>query len=346
MLKYKDIDITINGKYTEGIKRCVQVVIPAFSEDILNDIINGFKKSDNEGAEEAAIKRIMPDSFTYDSGTSLADTCKEYFLGIDLGEFNGKLEQLDKHRTTMYNFCYHSEEIEKVYNKDISRLNSSTTVIENLVKKATAENPNGTGNKLRPEEESAMYVQEAKKNKNNQQQQAQQNAQQQTQNQQQQTQQGNQQQQNNQQQQQTQNQQNGNDQDNKNPGGSSGGVTASVNTNAIKVSNSMDKNATLSDEEKEKLQQGMTNTGLSQDDLYTAVQKWTDTCRTVITAKMTAQEQIAKGFMEIFRTHVRSYIGQKDENADFKKLKQGETYQKPNTNANAEKANDQQQQNP
>ena len=58
------------------------------------------------------------------------------------------------------------------------------------------------------------------------------------------------------------------------------------------------------------------------------ISKWITVCRTIITAKWTASEQIAKDYMALIRAHVRSYVGTKEDKADNQAAKQGTNYQK------------------
>ena len=66
----------------------------------------------------------------------------------------------------------------------------------------------------------------------------------------------------------------------------------------------------------------------SETDIDAMITKWISVCRTIITAKWTASEQIAKDYMALIRAHVRSYVGTKEDKADNKAASQGTNYQK------------------
>ena len=53
--------------------------------------------------------------------------------------------------------------------------------------------------------------------------------------------------------------------------------------------------------------------------------KWTTVCRAILTAKLTAVQQISKDYMEIISTHVRSYGGQSKNDKEGDRAKQAAT---------------------
>ena len=69
-------------------------------------------------------------------------------------------------------------------------------------------------------------------------------------------------------------------------------------------------------------------------------------CRTIITAKWTAAEQIAKDYMAIIRAHVRSYVGNDKDTTDNISTKKGTKYNRKqesdNKNNEAEQSDDDQ----
>ena len=75
------------------------------------------------------------------------------------------------------------------------------------------------------------------------------------------------------------------------------------------------------------------NTEDENTDLIKCIDTYMSICRTIITAKWTAAEQIAKDYMAIIRAHVRSYVGNDKDVNDNTKTKQGSKY-KPDNNGN------------
>ena len=115
----------------------------------------------------------------------------------------------------------------------------------------------------------------------------------------------------------------------------SGGVTV---TNSNPIQNSVDDK----DPDKAKYDQQNTNAkdaGETQKSIEKMINKWIEVCRTVITAKCTAQEKIANGYMSLIRAHVRSYVGTKDNVNDNKNAPEATNYGKNgNTNQNNDNA--------
>ena len=67
------------------------------------------------------------------------------------------------------------------------------------------------------------------------------------------------------------------------------------------------------------------------------IKKWITVCKLIITAKMTAQQQIAKNYMKMIRAHVQSYVGKKDSESDKRTDEEKETEYEDKEKAKQEK---------
>lgn len=316
--KYKDIilnkasridPISTDGHYNIGVDRCVKVVIPQFE---YNDTFKNALTSDND---EEALKLIIKDAFKYDKGKTMAENLKEYFTGMDKGKFNGKFDDLN--RRDIYNFCYNTTNIKTVCDKDLNRLKSSTNAIQALLTKELPQEAQNEAYNILSEADGTQTTKTLGGGRT----------------------------------QQTTTQQNNdgkpkratppkntttnNNQNEDKQKNMSGGVTV---TNSNPIQNSVD------DKDPDKAKYGQQNTnakdaGETQKSIETMINKWIEVCRTVITAKCTAQEKIANGYMSLIRAHVRSYVGTKDNVNDNKNAPEATNYGKNgNTNQNNDNA--------
>lgn len=318
--KYKDIilnkasridPISTDGHYNIGVDRCVKVVIPQFE---YNDT---FKKALTSDNDEEALKLIIKDAFKYDKGKTMAENLKEYFTGMDKGKFNGKFDDLN--RRDIYNFCYNTTNIKTVCDKDLNRLKSSTNAIQALLTKELPAEAQNEAYNILSEADGAQTTKTLGGGRT----------------------------------QQTTTPQNNdgkpkratppkntatgtttqNNEDNQK--NMSGGVSV---TNSNPVQNSVDGKDP--DEAKYGAQnKAAKDAGETQKTIETMINKWIEVCRTVITAKCTAQEKIANGYMSLIRAHVRSYVGTKDNVNDNKNAPEATNYGKNgNTNQNNDNA--------
>lgn len=103
----------------------------------------------------------------------------------------------------------------------------------------------------------------------------------------------------------------------------------SVNTNlSIKTNTYSDDNKKVDNVNDAKTANANAASKESETDIDAMITKWISVCRTIITAKWTASEQIAKDYMALIRAHVKSYVGTKEDKADNKAASQGTNYQK------------------
>lgn len=303
--KFKiELSAPLPGNYVDGVKRCFDTQIPQIQYD------DKYMKPLKEGGDYEVLKLIIP-NHNFDEGKEMTDSLKEYFLGIDVGT----IDSLDRlNRADMYNFCYNAEKIETIGKKDISNIQNTTKVIEEAINKEI--------NAANPTQESASYYTEGKLTDNKY-------------------------------------LVNSDGSVNKKGGGTTGDNEEKTTATATNNNSSEDKKG-----EDKVAQAGKVNTNpiaSSTSDVTTnndklkqqgetdgkdaaknndtekaitdAFNKWRTVCQAVITAKMTAQEAIAKDYMGIIRAHVRSYVGKSDDMAD-KETQKATNYGSNNKNNN------------
>lgn len=251
-----------------------------------------FMKPLKEGNTYDVLKLIIK-NHSFDEGKELTDNLKEYFLGIDVGT----IDSLDKlNRADMYNFCYNAEKIESTGNKDITTLNNTTKVIEQAMNEEINKQQNQAPTAESSISVSGSYFMEADKAG---------------------AESGN----------STVSNNNTNNNDNK------VAQAGHVNTNPIASATS---NVTTNDDKLKQQGQDAGKQAANNNDaakvITDAFNLWRTVCQSVITAKMTAQEAIAKDYMGIIRSHVRSYVG-KDSDIKDSEQNQATNY---NDNGNQE----------
>ena len=215
------------------------------------------------------IKRIMPSDFTYTDAETLAEQCKGYFLAYEKGQKEGKISTLKM--VDLYNFCYNLSKIKKVVDTDINRIESSTRAIETEINKQI----NAT-----PKEESAILYE-------------------------------------------TGGATNGasggttngtgagttnGDGENQEDANTPKGVkitTVAANTMNSTSDRNKDEEQTNANTSAEKAKED----NIDNTKITNAADKWIRVCRSIVSAKLTAYQQISKDYMEIIRAHVRSYGG-------------------------------------
>ena len=119
----------------------------------------------------------------------------------------------------------------------------------------------------------------------------------------------------------------------------------SVNTSPI--NSSLDDDYKNKHDENDYKQDGeqAAKDGNNADNVTKAFDNWRKVCQSVITAKMTAQQAIAKDYMGIIRAHVRSYVGRADNQEDNEQAGKPTNYAKNNNNNNNNNNNAQQNNN-
>ena len=350
--KYKDIILkkppksdmkySYTGDYKIGIDRLINTELPLFNYAAMAESLK--KEGDYPVIQEIILK---DKAFTYDADKSVASNFKDYFIAADKGTSSGTFDQLKM--VDLYNFCMNFKKMEDVVKKDQTRLNNSSSAIQaamaDEIRKAKAaatdaahkpveENPQDGGNaqdttkapiKVNRDTSKNMKISTGAK----------------------------------QQQQQTGTEQQGQGQPK--PGEessvySTNGLNAFSEKVDVTNSDATKSMSTYSDENKKNDNAEANAKGaageLTKDgkpvteedaikEVDALVSKWTNICRNLIGAKLTAVETIAKDYMTIIRNHVRSYGGQ-----DLKKVddrtEQGTNYQKSSSNNNQN--TDQQQQ--
>lgn len=347
--KYKDIILkkppksdmkySYTGDYKIGIDRLINTELPLFNYGAMAESLK--KEGDYPVIQEIILK---DKAFTYDADKSVASNFKDYFIAADKGTSSGTFDQLKM--VDLYNFCMNFKKMEDVVKKDQTRLNNSSSAIQaamaDEIRKAKAaatdaknkpvENPQDGGDtqntakspiKVNRDTSKNMKISTGAK-----------------------------------QQQQTSGGDNQNQTEKQHTS-----FTYNINglssfSEKVDVTNSdaTKSMSTYSDENKKNDNAEANAKGaageLTKDgkpvteedaikEVDTLVSKWTNICRNLIGAKLTAVETIAKDYMTIIRNHVRSYGGQ-----DLKKVddrtETATNYKKSSSNNNQN--TDQQQQ--
>lgn len=304
--KYKDIILkkqpksnlsySYTGNYEEGIKRITNTVVPLFEYEKYK---NAFDAEDDGDLAEAIMQGKQ---FKYDDGETLDEQFKEYYLVSDSGVRSGSFSEL--RMIDLYNFCYNFSKIKAITDKDLARLDASTSNIEKeIIKRINANNTNTVTNQntnsttttatnttsttdnnsgsenntaTGSKEESALLL-EADDNKEQ-----------------------------------------------------SKGVQ--ITSNEDKGSSDFTKNASSTDKRDVDAEKAAADRSGNADveAINNASSRWIRVCRSLIAAKCTACQQIAKDYMAIIRAHVRSYGGKDDNTSDNKSKDKATQYKKEN----------------
>ena len=242
-----------------------------------------FKDKLEADGDGALAKEFLP-SFTYTDGETLAEQCKGYFLVLDAGTKEGKFSDLNMQE--LYNFCYNFNKIKNIVNRDLDRIDASTRNIEKMIKDnlASANNPT-TSTITKPEtntnndEGHSDKAQAVINAYNNSAILVENEA--------------------------------GDKKDSEN-------TNLNITTDVSKaVKSTSERNE---DKEKEAAENAKSDASdKKEEDIASAADKWIRVCQTIVAAKLTACQQIAKDYMDIIRAHVRSYVGTP------KKSKEGNT---------------------
>ena len=286
--KYKDIILKKKGKeeieysYTGDYEEGIKRLIN--TEVKLFDY-NTYKNELEAEGEGPLVNKIMEGKMHYTDGDTLSEQFKNFFLNLDAGQKEGNLADGKIKMIDLYNFCYNFEKIKKIVDTDNNRLEASTRAIENMINQQIKDN--------QTVQQAAAIVGYGKAFTENKEQQGQD---------------------------QTQDQQtgsNGNNDNNanKNSMGLKIGTTAA--TTKMNSTNDRDNDAEkkmADDTAKEAIKNGN-----KEDAISKAADRWISVNQALISAKLTACQQISNDYMEIIRAHVRSYGG------TDKKSKEGNT---------------------
>ena len=295
-----NLTFTCPGKYESAINRCINTELPVFEFSKYGKLL-----LDEDEKERTAnvVNEIMSNKndFEYDEGQDLATQFKSYFMALDEGPISGRLSSLNF--TDIYNFCYNSSKIKNIVNKDQQLLENSTRNIMNAAKSELASQQAGEEQQSSGGEEQQSSGGEEQQSSGGEEQQSgggenkppktQQNPQ------------------------------------SKKP------TKLTINTDATsQMSSYSDKSKQDAKDKNKQSQQGVQIAGADEMDenkINQMAERWLSICRIIMTSKMTAVEKIAEDYMTIIRTHVRSYVGKKDNTTDNQADKNGTNYKKVST---------------
>lgn len=297
----EDLKYSYTGDYAVGIDRLIKTELPIFNYGTHSAAL----KEESDGA---AVKLIMKDgAFSYDEGATLAEQFKAYFTAAEKGQSEGNFTQLNM--TDLYNFCYNFEQVKKIVDTDQKHLEQSTAAIDTAIKE-----------EIRKAGENTVTDQTAGSTKEP---------------------------------------ESGKTGDNGSEGGDSKEESTvyreaddvkkddkpqklkitTTNSNAASQTSSYGNGENKKNLTDDQVKAGAAGGAAEADgkdandainDVTKMTDKWIRICRALITSKLTACEQISRDYMEIIRTHVRSYGG-KDlkKKEDDKAQQQATNYRKP-----------------
>lgn len=318
--KGKDLDYSYTGNYKEGLNRIANTELPLFNYETHKENL----KKEGDGP---IVNQIMNGkNFKYNDSDTLAEQFKEYFIAGDLGQTEGKLSDINF--TDLYNFCIKFEKTKAVIDKDISHLESSTQAINNAI---TAEL---NALKNQPQEEKTEDSKEENQKPEvtaqaasainrsyrggwvNEVEQAK-----------------------------TDTQKAAEKKTSEDKPKTSTGLKVSTDFSQVAGSYSDDSKDADNKEANQKASATAAAEDAKKDDkmdltvIDNMTNKWTTVCRAILTAKLTAVQQISKDYMEIISTHVRSYGGQSKNDKEGDRAKQAATeYKQMFKNLNLDKS--------
>lgn len=328
----ESLEYSYSGDYSKAIQRCINTTVPVFNYQTHAAALK--KEGDAD-----IVKLIMQGKeFTYDSEETLATQFKEYFLASENGkESTGKFTDLNF--TNLYNFCHDFKKIETITKKDQNYIRQSTDQIiaaaNQKIKDATSTSTTNPQQPASPATNSESdNGAEAKPESNN-------GAETPTVSEEKEsfrfaygtyfTEDG--------------------DDDKKSTGvdikdTSKGDTPNDISTTASKSAVSQmatTDRASVDDAMKAKSIEGSGEE--TEKSMLDMGDKYARICQTLVAAKCTAVQQIAKDYMAIIRAHVRSYVGNDDKKEDDRTKRSGDTYQKDNNQqSNNQQSNNQNQQ--
>lgn len=293
----EDLEYSYTGDYNQGVNRIINTEIPLFEYEKYQ------KALEAEGDRALAEQILQGKGFTFDDGETLAEQFKSYYLVLDSGQKEGKLNQLNM--KDIYNFCYNFSKIKSITEKDINRLEASTRNIETLITKklgstntvqqdtsaggentgnATANSPKQGEGKKGTQESFLIEEENGQANK---------------------------------------------PADNAAEKDKAQGIQiTNKSTDFTQKSQSTD-NRNQDAEQKAADNAGEAAEGKEVTKINEAASKWIRVCSPLISAKWTACQKIAKDYMAIIRAHVRSYGGvDKDDKTNNRSPQKPTEYEK------------------
>lgn len=332
--KYKDIitkkqpksenEYSYTGDYTTAVQRCINFNIPVFN---YQTHAKDLQQDDNDAATATTVNKIMQgqQGFTFNNGDSVATQFKEYFLAWDKGETSGTFDDGKLNFTDMYNFCIKVKDIETIKKKDENYIETTTKAITAAIEQAIAKNQATQTQQQQPAQQQVQqnsaymhsalsdsrtkYLSETNTGSAN-----------------------------NNQSNNTNNQSNNNN-NNGNNNGSNGTNTLKVTSAVTKIKNDSSQRGDLSTDDVNKNASGGENDEVAM--VQRAGDRWLSIVRTIIAARCTALQQIAKNYMEIIRVHVRSYVGNEKDKTSNKSQDPEINYENGNNNNNGNNSNQQ-----
>ena len=358
-----DNKYSYTGDYKLGMQRCMDFQIKPFNYDKYANTLNLVGEEDAEKARIAISKEVFDnhEAFSYTSGDNLGDKAKEFFLAWEKGDQEGTFDDGKLNFTDMYNFCYNVGQITKIKTRDEKYIEDANkkilTEIENQIKeKQNKTENNGSGGEDKPggdkpklkdsTETSAMSAKEelrtlknkydSNKTEENKSEYNRKRA------------------------------EIGNMYDLTDSGydeitekigesyisaldkyrnmylmeadGDKPSEDNNKPKNNLKITpannaiTAISKNNTNEEVDAKTSANGAADSENELSDIQTLGDRYLQVVRTVIAARCTALEQMARNFMEIIRAHVRSYVGNADDVSTDKSQQAGNTYQRNEKN--------------
>ena len=145
--KYKDVILNTkwradqtfeyHGNYKEATERCFNTPVPEFSYEV-------FAPALRADGYDAALKQFMSGKgFRYDANNkNIADQFKSYFLALEYGTARGRFSDINPRQ--LYDFCYNTNNIFAVINKDreiLKRASNALMIAVNKEMREKGENP-------------------------------------------------------------------------------------------------------------------------------------------------------------------------------------------------------------
>lgn len=296
-----DISYSYEGDYDVAVDRCMNTKCPVFNyeRDATPLRQDGYEKAIEVFMAGAGFK------YNVDPNVKLESQFKDYFLAKDHGKKEGKLSDLKPQK--LYDFCHNYDKIKKIIDADNASLRESTNIIINAINKEMrerGEDPNKQSNTNSQTDTTGQGGSTADNNKSDANTAPKTDSSSQTENAsflwiteevdgEQQSPTGN-------------PSQTANDQNNGNDNKSSSGTGLKISNNSPAANDKDANNGTP------------TKTDTTQQDINNLFTKWRNMCRCLITAKLTAFQQISRDYMSFITAHVNS-VSSKPTNADNKK---------------------------
>jgi hypothetical protein len=330
----EDMEYSYTGDYKEGINRLITTECPIFNYEKHAEALRKDGYAD-------VLKIIMSGkNFTYDESETLANQFKSYYIVYDHGLNKGKFSDLNM--TDLYNFCYNFKKIEDIVKKDENHLNQSTSQIVAAIQKELRERGEKTADVNVEKQPEGQTVKSGGSDTSTP-------------------------------------KTDGQATQGQSSGGNGEQHIQPTQVDTKESYSDLYGSYFIEDGEKVKVGTGLniTNTSATsqmgsystddaknpddatkqsnakaaaadststEKDIDKIANKWIAVCKPLITAKLTACEQIAKDYMTIIRAHVRSYVGNADNTADDKSADKATSYSKNAAQTNKEANNTETQQ--